>query len=154
MTATSKSTISAIAFAAVLSLQLSTICEGLSTNPSTTSSRRQAIGSILGGGAAVASAVLLPSGAATAMESTDVDDFLRTGGVAMPMGVSGQAGKSKPVTGVVLREGTDIKRDTKSGNVLAEILVKQPSKGDDDLMAVVTTFQSPWPLGKFAIYFF
>ena len=152
MTATSKSTISAIAFAAILSLQLSTICEGLSTNPSTTtSSRRQAIGSILGGGAAVASAVLLPSGAATAMETTDVDDFLRTGGVAMPMGVSGQAGKSKPLTGVVLREGTDISRDTKSGNVLAEILVKQKSKGDDDLMAVVTTFQSPWPLGKFAI---
>jgi hypothetical protein len=35
--------------------------------------------------------------------NTDVDDFLRTGGVAMPMGVSGQAGKSKPETGVFLR---------------------------------------------------
>ena len=149
MTIQSKSTIALISFvAAVLSLQLAAICEGLSTNPSTTtSSRRQAIGSILSGGAAVASTVLLPKDAANAMETTDVDDFLRTGGVAMPMGVSGQAGKSKPETGVLLREGTDISRDKKSGNVLAEILVKQ-SKGDE-LMAVVTSFQSPWPLGKF-----
>ena len=67
----------------------------------------------------------------------------------MPMGVSGQAGKAKPVTGVLLREGTDISRDSKSGNVLAEILVqKTGGSGDDNLMAVVTSFQSPWPLGK------
>lgn len=63
------------------------------------------------------------------------------------MGVSGQAGKAKPQTGVLLREGTDVSRDSKSGNVLAEILV-QKSGGPDDLMAVVTSFQSPWPLGE------
>ena len=35
--------------------------------------------------------------------AVDTDEFLRTGGVAMPMGVSGQAGKYKPETGVFLR---------------------------------------------------
>lgn len=71
----------------------------------------------------------------------------------MPMGVSGQAGKAKPVTGVLLREGTDISRDSKSGNVLAEILVqKTGGSGDDNLMAVVTSFQSPWPLATGAVY--
>lgn len=111
-------------------------------------SRRDAVGSILGGGAAAVS-VLLTNGPANAVETTDVDDFLRTGGVSMPMGVSGQAGKSKPETGVLLREGTDISRDSKSGNVLAEILVQQPDK---ELMAVVTSFQSPWPLATGAVY--
>ena len=96
--------------------------------------------------AAAAASVAWPAGPANAVETTDIDDFLRTGGVSMPMGVSGQAGKSKPETGVVLRDGTDISRDSKSGNVLAEILVQ---KADKELMAVVTSFQSPWPLGKY-----
>jgi len=72
----------------------------------------------------------------------------------MPMGVSGQAGKAKPQTGVLLREGTDISRDLKSGNVLAEILVQKAGGGDtsDNFMAVVTSFQSPWPLASGAVY--
>ena len=135
-----------IAVAALATLGSSSVCEGFSTEAAA-SSRREALGSILGGGAAVASAVLLP-GPASAVDTMDVDDFLRTGGVSMPMGVSGQAGKSKPETGVLLREGTDISRDTKSGNVLAEILVQKTGSSSDDMMAVVTSFQSPWPLGK------
>ena len=89
------------------------------------------------------------SQASNAVETTDVDSFLRSGGVAMPMGVSGQAGKAKPETGVLIREGTDISRDPKSGNVLAEILVQKTGGGDsdDNLMAVLTSFESPWPLG-------
>jgi hypothetical protein len=55
-----------------------------------------------------------------------------------------QAGKSKPETGVVLREGSEVSRDSRSGNVLAEILVK----GNGNLMPVVASFSSPWPLGK------
>jgi len=152
-----------IAVAVLVSLQLSSICEGLSTSTntaSTSSTRRDALGSILGGGTAAATAVasvlLLPSQASNAVETTNVDDFLRTGGVSMPMGVSGQAGKSKPETGVLLRQGTDISRDSKSGNVLAEILVQKESasgKSDpDDLMAVVTSFQSPWPLATGMVY--
>ena len=120
-------------------------CQGLSTNAS---SRRDVLGSILGGGAAAMSGLLTNNQASYAAETTDIDSFLRTGGVSMPMGVSGQAGKAKPETGVLIREGTDISRDPKSGNVLAEILV-QKTGGDsaDNLMAVVTSFQSPWPLG-------
>ena len=142
----------AAAAALLLSLQLPSICVGLSTKPAST--RRDALGSILGGGAAaVASSIMLPGKAAIAAETTDVDNFLRTGGVSMPMGVSGQAGKAKPETGVLLREGTGVSRDSKSGNVLAEILV-QKSNGSDssDFMAVVTSFQSPWSLGKWCWY--
>jgi hypothetical protein len=151
---TTKSSVFNLAIAAALfvSSQLPMICVGLSTKPSST--RRDVVGSILGGGAAaIASSIMLPGKAAIAAETTDVDSFLRTGGVSMPMGVSGQAGKAKPETGVLLREGTDISRDSKSGNVLAEILV-QKSNGSDssDFMAVVTSFQSPWPLGKWYWY--
>lgn len=41
--------------------------------------------------------------AADTPEGVDVDSYLRTGMVPQPMGVSGQAGKSKPETGVILR---------------------------------------------------
>jgi hypothetical protein len=43
------------------------------------------------------------SGADTVADSLDVQDFLRRGVAVNPMGVSGQAGKSRPVTGVILR---------------------------------------------------
>ncbi len=76
----------------------------------------------------------------------NVDDFLKTGQVAMPMGVSGQAGKSRPETGIVFRDGSELSRDTKSGDVLTEILLDAKS---DDPTAVITTFSSPWPLGKY-----
>jgi hypothetical protein len=36
-------------------------------------------------------------------ESFDVDSYLRTGYVSSPMGVSGQAGKSRPETGVYVQ---------------------------------------------------
>jgi len=108
-------------------------------------SRRDALASIVGGGTAAAW-MIAANQPANAVD--DIDAFLRTGGVSMPMGVSGQAGKAKPETGVLLREGTDISRDAKSGNVLAEILVKKTNGNEDDkFMAVVTSFQSPWPLG-------
>lgn len=148
-----KNTIIAIAIA----LLLASICEGLSTKQP--ASRRDALGSILGGGtaaaaAALASSMVLPLRLPPA-NAVDTEDFLRTGGVSMPMGVSGQAGKSKPETGVLLREGTDISRDSKSGNVLAEILVRKSASGGDpenNLMAVVTSFQSPWPLATGSVY--
>mmetsp|Transcript_17734 Transcript_17734/g.40929 ORF Transcript_17734/g.40929 Transcript_17734/m.40929 type:complete len:300 (+) Transcript_17734:202-1101(+) len=134
----------AVATTVLLLLQQPSVCEGLATPQS----RRDALGSLLGGGA-TAVAVAWKGEPANAVETTDVDDFLRTGGVSMPMGVSGQAGKSKPELGVVLRDGTDISRDARSGNVLAEILVQ---KADKELMAVVTSFQSPWPLATGSVY--
>ncbi len=77
----------------------------------------------------------------------DTEDFLKTGQVSMPMGVSGQAGKAKPVTGIVLREGSDVSRDSK-GNVLAEILLGKSS----DPMPVLATFTSPWPLATGTVF--
>lgn len=63
--------------------------------------------------------------------------------------MSGQAGKAKPYTGVVLREGSDVSRDDRSGNVLAEILI---GKVSTDPTPILATFSSPWPLAKGALF--
>lgn len=54
------------------------------------------------------------------------------------------------MTGVVLLDGSEVSRDGRSGDVFAEILVK--GRGSDDLMPVVATFSSPWPLGASICY--
>ena len=82
------------------------------------------------------------------VNALDTEDFLKTGAVSMPMGVSGQAGKAKPVTGVVLREGSEVSRDIK-GNVLSEIVVLGKSS---NLIPVLATFSSPWPLATGAVF--
>jgi len=76
------------------------------------------------------------------------EEFLKTGRVAVPMGVSGQAGKSRPETGIFLRDGTEVSRDTKTGNVLAEIVLDNASSASDDPIAVLVTFTCPWSLGE------
>lgn len=81
-----------------------------------------------------------------ARAEVDTEDFLKTGMVAMPMGVSGQAGKAKPKTGVVLREGSDVLQ-SKKGDVTAEILV-----GQDNLTPALASFSSPWPLAKGGLF--
>ena len=146
---------------ALVVIVAASICrvDGLSTNPSSSSSsssksRRQVIGSLLGGVSTAAAAVALVLPNIANASEMDVDSFLQSGGVAMPMGVSGQAGKSKPITNILFREdGIDISRDTKTGNVIAEILVqklgtKQNKDDDENLMSVITSFSAPWPLGK------
>jgi hypothetical protein len=95
-------------------------------------------------GAGAASFVALPQASRAEEDGLDVKDFLKTGQVSQPMGVSGQAGKSKPETGVYLRDGSDISRDPRSGEVLAEIVVD----GNDGKAAVLASYSSPWPLGK------
>ena len=94
---------------------------------------------------AASGAVSVPSPVRAA--DVDTENFLKTGQVAMPMGVSGQAGKAKPVTGVVLRDGSEVSQDGK-GNVLAEILVGKPS----DPVPVLATFSSPWSLAKGGLF--
>lgn len=81
-------------------------------------------------------------------DSLDIDNFLRTGQEAFPMGVSGQAGKSRPVTGVYLRDGSDVSRDARTGNVLAEIVLGEKA----NLSAVLVSFQSPWSLAKGTVF--
>lgn len=80
----------------------------------------------------------------------NVDDFLKSGQVAMPMGVSGQAGKSKPETGILFRDGSEPAREPRTGNVLAEILLND--KESNDLTAVLVTFSSPWPIATGSVF--
>ena len=125
----------------------------------TATTRRSALGWLMSGTTTAAAAaaagvvtgsVLVPCQVTHA--SVDTEDFIRTGMVSMPMGVSGQAGKAKPITGVIFREGTDVSRNPRSGDVLAEILVKNKAinnnnnNDSNNLLPVVTTFSSPWPL--------
>ncbi|OEU07106.1 hypothetical protein FRACYDRAFT_251841 [Fragilariopsis cylindrus CCMP1102] len=161
-----------IAFIVVIVAAVS-ICrsvDGLSTNPSSSSSssrssRRHVIESLLGG--VSTAAVLVGTGTGGGIDNTnmmaqagemDVDSFLQSGGVAMPMGVSGQAGKSKPITNIIFREdGIDISRNSKTGNVIAEILVqkagtKQEEYNDENLMSVITSFSAPYPLATGMVY--
>lgn len=109
-------------------------------------SRREFISSAVAVAIGSASGVISEPSRATAYD-VDTEDFLKTGTVAMPMGVSGQAGKAKPVTGIVFREGSEASRDGR-GNVLAEILVGKKS----DPIPVLATFSSPWSLAKGGLF--
>jgi len=106
-------------------------------------SRRDAISFIVAGTAALP---FLPTAAyadaAAVQDSLDVENFLRKGvDLGGNMGVSSQAGKSRPQTGVVLRDGTEV-RQAKDGSVAAEILTGTKEKP----VAVMTSFSSPWKL--------
>ena len=94
--------------------------------------------------AAIVGSTILPQYAAAEL---DTEDFLKTGMVSMPMGVSGQAGKAKPKTNVVLREGTDVLQ-SKKGDVTAEILLGKSS----DPTPVLASFTCPWPLAKGGLF--
>jgi len=65
------------------------------------------------------------------------------------MGVSSQAGKSRPETGVFLRDGSDVSRDKKTGDVSAEIVV---NGSNGEKMAVFVSYSSPWPLAEGPFY--
>lgn len=117
-----------------------------SSSPSISINRRNAIASTFSTAMGILTANAQNSWAeGQAPGGFQVDDFLKTGQVAMPMGVSGQAGKSRPETGIVFRDGSELSRDSRSGDVLTEILLNAESNNPT---AVITTFSSPWPLGK------
>lgn len=81
-------------------------CHGLvapSGNAVETGASRRAAFSFVGKTMAAAIAVTSASPRASWAEQMDVDSYLKTGGVSMPMGVSGQGGKMRPETGVILR---------------------------------------------------
>jgi len=89
---------------------------------------------------------------ATAVEEPggfDVNDFLKTGMVSQPMGVSGQAGKSRPELGVNIRDGSEVSRDKRTGSVLAEIVLTPKNQQPT---AVITSFTSSWPLAKSSMF--
>lgn len=113
-------------------------------------SRRDILGGLLSAcavGALVVGGAPAPAWSAAAVQdSLDVDAFLRKGvDLGGTMGVSSQAGKSRPETGVYLRDGSEVSRNKKSGDVNAEIVVNGV---DGEKMAVFVGYSSPWPLGK------
>lgn len=96
------------------------------------------------GFAAVASSLPFPANAESAavQDSLNVDNFLRTGvDAGGNMGVSSQAGKSRPQTGVVFRDGSQVLQD-KSGAVSAEILTGTRANPQ----AILVSFTCPWKL--------
>jgi len=132
-----------IAIAAVGQQQQQQVADALSMEPQ---NRRAVMGWLTTGGAtAAASFIAMPQLARAESDGMDVSDYLKTGQVAMPMGVSGQAGKSKPETGVYLRDGSDVSRDSRTGDVLAEIVV---NGNNGEKAAVLASYSSPWSLGK------
>lgn len=99
------------------------------------------------------SSILIPPSVPSAFAADgdfNVDNFLKSGQVAMPMGVSGQAGKSRPETGIIFRDGSEPARDPRTGDVLAEILLND--KDTNDLIAVLVTFSSPWPIATGSVF--
>ncbi|CAB9523953.1 expressed unknown protein [Seminavis robusta] len=132
---------------AAISLLLFCQCHALAprANVADGSTRRNVLRDLLMGGIAATTA----PAAAQAMDSLDVDSYLKSGGVSMPMGVSGQGGKMRPETGVVLRDGAELSRDSRNGNVAAEIVL-QANK--DEFVPVLATFSSPWPLASGSTY--
>ena len=84
-----------------LVLFISTVAVDVSNGLSSTEASRRDVLKLVG--AVVGSTAVNPATAIDTPDAMDVDSFLRTGMVPMPMGVSGQAGKARPETGVVLR---------------------------------------------------
>ncbi|GAX25904.1 hypothetical protein FisN_6Hh058 [Fistulifera solaris] len=100
-------------------------------------------------GTIAATTLMAPSSAnAAAQESLDIETFLRTGiDTGGGMTVSSQAGKSRPQTGVVFRDGSDVSQD-RNGAVAAEILVGTKK----DPKPVLVSFVAPWKLEKGSVF--
>lgn len=96
-----------------------------------------------------ATGVLVPDiSNAAAQDSLDIETFLRTGiDTGGGMTVSSQAGKSRPQTGVVFRDGSEVSQD-RSGAVAAEILVGTKK----DPKPVLVSFVAPWKLEKGSVF--
>ena len=112
-------------------------------------SRRAAIGWIAG----ASTAGFLhqnPAFAEGQLEHVDADKYLRYGRVSSPMGISGQGTRSRPQTGVVLRDGSEPSRDARTGDVSAEVLVKSESGTQ---LPIIVSFQAEeWPLATGPFY--
>jgi hypothetical protein len=54
------------------------------------------------------------------------------------------------LNGRILRDGSDVSRDGRTGDVLAEILLQ--SSDANEKVVVVTSFASPWPLASGSVF--
>ena len=84
----------------------------------------------------------IANAAASAIQDTlEVNEFLRTGiDLGGNMGVSSQAGKSRPQTGVVFRDGTDVLQG-RNGEVSAEILIGTKARPSSVLVGFVAPYK-------------
>jgi len=90
---------------------------------------------------------LLPS-VADAAPALQVEEFLRSGADSGgSMGVSSQAGKSRPQLGVVFRDGTDVLQAS-NGDVGAEILVGTKANPT----SVLVSFNAPFKLERGGVF--
>jgi hypothetical protein len=115
-----------------------------------TSDRRQVLftASALLASGVLSSPLASNAAAAAIQDSLDVESFIRTGvDIGGNMGVSSQAGKSKPETGVIFRDGSDVLQNPKTGAVAAEILV-----GLNQSVLVSFESASQWKLEKGSVF--
>lgn len=116
-----------------------------------TSRRRILETSIAGASSILLASIASPTkanAAAAVQDSLGVDEFLRTGvDIGGNMGVSSQAGKSRPQTGVVFRDGTDVLQG-KSGDVSAELLVGTKASPT----SVLVSFNAPYKLETGSVF--
>ncbi len=135
----------AIVFLAPAASAFTSVQSSKSTQSALHASRRDVLAS------ATASMLALPSvvnAAAAVQDSLQIEEFLRTGiDAGGTMGVSSQAGKSRPQTGVVFRDGTDVLQ-SKKGDVSAEILVGTKA----DPKSVLISFTAPYKLETGSVY--
>lgn len=89
-------------------------------------------------------------------QPVDVERFLTTGRSSSPSGISGQGSKSRPETGILLREGSEPERDVRTGDVSAEILLRGGNGGSNNepkVIPVMVSFRSEkWPLATGAFF--
>jgi hypothetical protein len=110
--------------------------------------RRDTLGLLIAGAFSLLPMEPKPARAANGPDTLDIDDFLRNG--QGTMGVSSQTGKSRPETGVVLRDGSEVSQDFRTGDVSAEILLR--SAGNNERVPVLVSYQSPWPLATGTVF--
>jgi hypothetical protein len=56
------------------------------------------------------------------------------------------------VYGRILRDGSEVSRDGRTGDVLAEILLQSSNNNANEKVVVVTSFVSPWPLASGSVF--
>jgi hypothetical protein len=123
------------------------LLEDLSTATSSSSwrgNRREILSAL----SFIVAGTLAPASSVAIQDTVDVESFLRTGvDAGGNMGVSSQAGKSRPQTGVVFRDGSDVSQD-RSGAVSAEILTGTK----ENPKAVLVSFVCPLKLETGSVF--
>jgi hypothetical protein len=127
-------------------LSSSTVSTTFSSSPSHCTRRAIFTKALVAPGMALVTIMATPqlaaADSAAVQDSLNIDNFLRTGvDAGGNMGVSSQAGKSRPQTGVVFRDGSEVSQD-KAGTVSAELLTGTKASPK----AVLVTFRSPLKL--------